>query len=75
MSIHTMQLFSVNDIKKAWEDTSTHIMPLAALHPTLRAQIIDYFLQILFMRYSGDNGFPEKLQPINQDITERKEDN
>ena len=42
-----MQLFSIDDVRKAWDDACTRIIPLASIHPLGRAQIREYFIDIL----------------------------
>lgn len=75
MGIHDMQLFSIDDVRKAWDDACTRIIPLASIHPAGRAQIREYFIDILMRRMMGDNSFPEEPQPIEVTPIERKEDN
>lgn len=74
MGIHNMQLFSIDDVRKAWDDASTRIIPLASIHPFIRAQIREYFIDILMRRMMGDDSFPEEPQPIEVTPIERKED-
>lgn len=74
MGIHNMQLFSIDDVRKAWDDACTRIIPLASIHPLGRAQIREYFIDILMRRMMGDDSFPEESQPIEVTPIERKED-
>ena len=74
MSIYNTPLFSINDVQKAWDDASTRIIPLASIHPVGRAQIREYFIDILMRRMIGDDSFPEEPQPIEVTPIERKED-
>lgn len=74
MGIHNMQLFSINDVRKAWDDACTRIIPLASIHPVGRAQIREYFIDVLMRRMMGDDNFPEEPQPIEVTPIERKED-
>lgn len=74
MGIHNMQLFSIDDVRKAWDDACTRIIPLASIHPVGRAQIREYFIDILIRRMMGDDSFPEEPQPIEVTPIERKED-
>ena len=74
MGIHDMQLFSIDDIRKAWDDACTRIIPLASIHPVGRAQIREYFIDILMRRMMGDDSFPKEPQPIEVTPIERKED-
>ena len=75
MGIHDMQLFSIDDVRKAWDDSCTRIIPLASIHPVGRAQIREYFIDVLMRRMMGDDSFPEEPQPIEVTSIERKEDN
>lgn len=74
MGIHDMQLFSIDDVRKAWDDACTRIIPLASIHPVGRAQIREYFIDILIRRMMGNDSFPEEPQPIEVTPIERKED-
>lgn len=74
MGIHDMQLFSINDVRKAWDGACTRIIPLASIHPVGRAQIREYFIDILMRRTMGDDSFPEEPQSIEVTPIERKED-
>lgn len=74
MCIHDMQLFSIDNVRKAWDDACTRIIPLASIHPVGRAQIREYFIDILMRRMIGDDSFPEEPQPIEVTPIERKED-
>lgn len=74
MSIYNTPLFSINDVQKAWDDASTRIIPLASIHPVGRAQIREYFIDVLMRRMMGDDSFPEESQPIEVTPIERKED-
>lgn len=74
MGIHDMQLFSIDDVRKAWDDACTRIIPLASIHPVGRAQIREYFIDVLMRRIMGDDSFPEEPQPIEVTPIERKED-
>lgn len=74
MGIHDMQLFSIDDVRKAWNDACTRIIPLASIHPLGRAQIREYFIDVLMRRMMGDDSFPEEPQPIEVTPIERKED-
>lgn len=74
MDIHDMQLFSIDDVRKAWDDACTRIIPLASVHPVGRAQIREYFIDVLMRRMMGDDSFPEEPQPIEVTPIERKED-
>lgn len=74
MSIYNTPLFSINDVQKAWDDASTRIIPLASIHPVGRAQIREYFIDVLMRRMMGDDSFPEEPQPIEVIPIERKED-
>ena len=74
MGIHDMQLFSMDDVRKAWDDACTRIIPLASIHPLGRAQIREYFIDVLMRRMIGDDSFPEEPQPIEVTPIERKED-
>ena len=74
MGIHDMQLFSIDDVRKAWDDACTRIIPLASIHPLGRAQIREYFIDVLMRRMMGDDSFPEESQPIEVTPIERKED-
>lgn len=74
MGIHDMQLFSIDDVRKAWDDSCTRIIPLASIHPLGRAQIREYFIDVLIRRMMGDDSFPEEPQSIEVTPIERKED-
>ena len=74
MGIHDRQLFSINDVRKAWDDACTRIIPLASINPVGRAQIREYFIDILMRRTMGDDSFPEEPQSIEATPIERKED-
>lgn len=74
MGIHDMQLFSIDDVRKAWDDACTRIIPLASIHPLGRAQIREYFIDVLIRRMMGDDSFLEEPQPIEVIPIERKED-
>lgn len=74
MGIHDMQLFSIDNVRKAWDDACTRIIPLASIHPLGRAQIREYFIDVLMRRMMGDDSFPEEPQPIEVTPIERKED-
>lgn len=74
MGIHDRQLFSINDVRKAWDDACTRIIPLASINPVGRAQIREYFIDILMRRTMGDDSFPEEPQSIEVTPIERKED-
>lgn len=74
MGIHDMALFSIDDVRKAWDDASTRIIPLASIQPLGRAQIREYFIDVLMRRMMGDNSFPEEPQSIEVTPIERKED-
>ena len=74
MGIHDMQLFSIDDVRKAWDDACTRIIPLASFHSLGRAQIREYFIDVLMRRMMGDDSFPEEPQPIEVTPIERKED-
>lgn len=74
MGIHDIQLFSIDDVRKAWDDACTRIIPLASIHPVWRAQIREYLIDILMRRMMGDDSFPEEPQPIEVTPIERKED-
>lgn len=74
MGIHNMWLFSIDDVRKAWDDASTRIIPLASIDPIGRAQIREYFIDILMRRRVGDESFPEEPQPVEVTPTEQKED-
>ena len=69
-----MQLFSIDDVRKAWDDSCTRIIPLASIHPLGRAQIREYFIDVLIRRMMGDDSFPEEPQSIEVTPIERKED-
>ena len=68
MGIYDMQLFSINDVRKAWDDASTRIIPLVSISPAGKAQIREYFIDILLRRSMGDDSFPEETKPIDIDI-------
>lgn len=74
MGIHDVALFSIDDVRKAWDDACTRIIPLASIHPVGRAQIREYFIDVLMRRMVGDDSFPEESQPIEVTPIERKED-
>lgn len=74
MGIHDMQLFSIDNVRKAWDDACTRIIPLASIHPVGRAQIREYFIDVLMRRMMGDDSFPEEPQPIEETPTEQKDD-
>lgn len=74
MGIHDMQLFSIDDVRKAWDDACIRIIPLASIHPVGRVQIREYFIDVLMRRMMGDDSFPEEPQPIEVTPIERKED-
>lgn len=74
MGIHDVALFSIDDVRKAWDDACTRIIPLASIHPVGRAQIREYFIDVLMRRMMGDDSFPEESQPIEVTPIERKED-
>lgn len=74
MGIHNMQLFSIDDVRKAWDDACTRIIPLASIHPLGRAQIREYFIDVLMRRMMGDDSFPEEPKPIEVIPIKRKED-
>ena len=74
MAIHGLPLFSLEEIRRGWDDACTRIIPLASIDPIGRAQIREYFIEVLFKRAVGDNGFPEEPQPINADIDKTKEE-
>lgn len=73
MSIHGMALFSIDDVRKAWDDASTRIIPLASIYPLGRAQIREYFIDVLMRRMMGDDSFPEEPKTIDIEPIERKE--
>lgn len=73
MAIHDLPLFSLDDIRRGWDDACTRIIPLASIDPIGRAQIREYFIEVLFKRAVGDDGFPEEPQPINADTDKTKE--
>lgn len=75
MDIYNMPLFTINEVKKAWDDASTCIIPLASIPLNMKEQIREYFLDILLMRHNGNDGFPEEPKPVKVDEKERKEDN
>lgn len=75
MGIHDMALFSIDDVRKAWDDASTRIIPLASIQPLGRAQIREYFIDVLMRRMMGDDSFPEEPKTVNIKPIERKEDN
>lgn len=68
MGIHNMALFSIDDVRKAWDDASTRIIPLASIPPVGKVQIREYFIDILLRRTMGDDSFPEETKPIDIDI-------
>lgn len=74
MGIHDVALFSIDDVRKTWDDACTRIIPLASIHPVGRAQIREYFIDVLMRRMVGDDSFPEESQPIEVTPIERKED-
>lgn len=74
MGIHDMALFSIDDVRKAWDDASTRIIPLASIHPLGRAQIREYFVDVLMRRMMGDESFPEEPKPIDVEPIEGKEE-
>lgn len=74
MGIHDMALFSIDDVRKAWDDASTRIIPLASIQPLGRAQIREYFIDVLMRRMMGDDSFPEEPKTVNIEPIERKED-
>lgn len=74
MSIRDMKLFSMQDIEQSWNDICSKIMPLAAIHPQVREQILDYFQDVLLRRSFGDDSFLEEPQPIKVNPVERKEE-
>lgn len=74
MAFHDMPLFSLDDVRKAWNDAATRIIPLASIDPVGRAQIREYFIDVLMRRMMGDDSFPEEPQPIEAIPIERKED-
>ena len=73
MAFHDMPFFSLDDVRKAWNDAATRIIPLASIDPVGRAQIREYFIDILMRRMMGDDNFPEEPQPIEVVPIERKE--
>lgn len=75
MAFHDMPFFSLDDVRKAWNDAATRIIPLASIDPIGRAQIREYFIDILMRRMMGDDNFPEEPQPIEVTPIERKENN
>lgn len=74
MGIHNMALFSIDDVRKAWDDASTRIIPLASIQPLGRAQIREYFIDVLMRRMMGDNSFPEEPKTVDIEPIERKEE-
>lgn len=46
MAIHDLPLFSLDDIRRAWDDACTRIIPLASIDPIGRAQIREYFIEV-----------------------------
>lgn len=74
MAIHDLPLFSLDDIRRGWDDACTRIIPLASIDPMGREQIREYFIGVLFKRAIGDDGFPEEPQPINADAGKTKEE-
>ena len=74
MSIYDMPLFSIDNVRRAWDDAFTRIIPLASLPPAGREQIKDYFLEILLRRCKGDDSFPEEPKLINIVQEEEKEE-
>lgn len=74
MGIHNMTLFSIDDVRKAWDDASTRIIPLASIQPLGRAQIREYFIDVLMRRMMGDDSFPEEPKTVDIEPIERKED-
>ena len=75
MAFHDMPFFSLDDVRKAWNDAATRIIPLASIDPIGRAQIREYFIDILMRRIMGDDSFPEEPQPIEVTPIDRKENN
>ena len=64
MALHNMKLFSFDDVRKAWDDAATRIIPLASIDPIGKAQIREYFIDILMRRSMKDDSFPERLNEI-----------
>lgn len=64
MTIHDMKLFSFDDVRKTWDDAATRIIPLASIDPIGKAQIREYFIDILMRRSMQDDSFPEHLDEI-----------
>ena len=75
MAFHDIPFFSLDDVRKAWDDAATRIIPLASIDPVGRAQIREYFIDILMRRMMGDDSFPEEPQPIEVTPIDRKENN
>lgn len=73
MAFRDMPFFSLDDVRKAWDDAATRIIPLASIDPVGRAQIREYFIDILMRRMMGDDSFPEEPQQIEVIPIERKE--
>lgn len=72
MSIYDMKLFSIENIRRAWDDAATRIVPLASIPPDGQRQIREYFIDILMRRTMNDDTFPQEPEII--DITPTKED-
>lgn len=64
MTLHDMKLFSFDDVREAWDDAATRIIPLASIDPIGKAQIREYFIDILMRRSMQDDSFPEYLGEI-----------
>lgn len=64
MALHDMKLFSFDDVRKAWDDAATRIIPLASIDSIGKAQIREYFIDILMRRSMKDDSFPERLNEI-----------
>ena len=59
MALHDMKLFSFDDVRKAWDDAATRIIPLASIDSIGKAQIREYFIDILMRRSMKDDSFPD----------------
>ena len=65
MALHDMKLFSFDDVRKAWDDAATRIIPLASIPPEGQQQIREYFIDILMRRMMNDDSFPEEPKIVD----------
>lgn len=78
MSIQTSPFFSIQDVRRAWDDAATRIVPLMSLTPTGKEQVREYFIELLVGQATGNNDFPKdpgqtEVDPADKNTSEDKE--